>query len=240
MTQLADITRYRRGNPGFFPAVLGRDGETLIVATDPLIAEALAIALSSCGIAARAAVDPPGHRSGCGEAGGTALVVLGGLAPADARRTVAALVGAGRRVAVVAGSGGGPAVTGCLEAGAEAAVTGNGTLNDVVELLSGLGGEGPVRSSAAPDSVVESSPSIQDEAQSRRSRLGLLTNREREILAALMAGRRASRIAQDHFVSLHTVRTQIRSMLRKLEVHSQVEAIAVAHRSGWVPGTTGR
>jgi LuxR family maltose regulon positive regulatory protein len=50
-----------------------------------------------------------------------------------------------------------------------------------------------------------------------------------------MAGRRPAAIARDDFVSLHTVRTQIRSMLRKLGVHSQVEAVALAHRVGWRP-----
>jgi DNA-binding NarL/FixJ family response regulator len=60
-----------------------------------------------------------------------------------------------------------------------------------------------------------------------------LTRREREILSDLMAGRRAAAIARHSYVSLNTVRTQIRSLLRKLGVHSQLEAVALARRSGW-------
>lgn len=66
-------------------------------------------------------------------------------------------------------------------------------------------------------------------AASRRNqvRLRRLTFREREILQLLARGERAAGIAEQSFVSLTTVRSQIRSILTKLEVNSQLEAAAL-------------
>ena len=58
-------------------------------------------------------------------------------------------------------------------------------------------------------------------------RLRRLTAREREILELLAQGERAAVIAEEACVSLSTVRSQIRSILTKLEVNSQLEAAAL-------------
>jgi DNA-binding NarL/FixJ family response regulator len=68
---------------------------------------------------------------------------------------------------------------------------------------------------------------------SRLARFDQLTVRERAVLGALVDGRAADVIARDSFVSITTVRSQIRSVLHKLEVNSQLEAVAAATRSGW-------
>ena len=60
-----------------------------------------------------------------------------------------------------------------------------------------------------------------------------LTQREREVLAALADGLSAEEIAETQFVALATVRSQIRSVLKKLGVRSQLAAVAQAHRVGW-------
>ncbi|MXQ76769.1 helix-turn-helix transcriptional regulator [Rhodococcus rhodochrous] len=57
-----------------------------------------------------------------------------------------------------------------------------------------------------------------------------LTPRERAVLDALLAGGTASTIAKEQFVTLNTVKTQLRSLYRKLGVHSREEAIAQAQR----------
>jgi len=61
-------------------------------------------------------------------------------------------------------------------------------------------------------------------------KLGRLTQREREVLAELAQGNRAQAVAEQYVVSLATVRTQIRSVLSKLEVGSQLEAVALYRR----------
>jgi DNA-binding CsgD family transcriptional regulator len=58
--------------------------------------------------------------------------------------------------------------------------------------------------------------------------LGLLTGAERRVLFSLTTGRAPQAIADDLVVSLATVRTHIRSVLRKLGVRSQLAAVALA------------
>jgi DNA-binding NarL/FixJ family response regulator len=60
-----------------------------------------------------------------------------------------------------------------------------------------------------------------------------LSPRERQVLAALMRGETARDISRQSFVSLPTVRSQIRSILIKLGVSSQLGAVVLAYRSGW-------
>ena len=62
-----------------------------------------------------------------------------------------------------------------------------------------------------------------------------LTMRERSVLASLVDGCAAEEIAEMQFVALTTVRSQIRAVLRKLGVRSQLAAVAYANRVGWRP-----
>ena len=50
------------------------------------------------------------------------------------------------------------------------------------------------------------------------------------MLSELARGNRAQAVAEQYVVSLATVRTQIRSVLSKLEVGSQLEAVALYRR----------
>jgi DNA-binding NarL/FixJ family response regulator len=63
--------------------------------------------------------------------------------------------------------------------------------------------------------------------------LASLTPREREVLDGLVAGESAKDIAARLGVALPTVRTQLRSVYRNLEVDFARAAIVVAVRSGW-------
>ena len=59
-------------------------------------------------------------------------------------------------------------------------------------------------------------------------RFDQLSGREREVLALLVGGHRAGEIAEHFTVSLSTVRTEIGAILDKLDVKSQLEAVALA------------
>lgn len=61
---------------------------------------------------------------------------------------------------------------------------------------------------------------------------GLLTRREREILHLLAAGNTYQTAARALGISTDTVRFHIRKIYRKLQVHSQSEAVAKALRRG--------
>jgi DNA-binding NarL/FixJ family response regulator len=62
-----------------------------------------------------------------------------------------------------------------------------------------------------------------------------LTPRERAVLGALAQGQRAEVIAATAVVSEATIRSQIRGVLAKLGVNSQLEAVALAWSVGWFP-----
>ncbi len=67
-----------------------------------------------------------------------------------------------------------------------------------------------------------------------RHLLGLLTDREREILSLLAEGFRNEDIAGKLFISPQTVQTHVRNILAKLNVHSKLEAVAFAVRHGGI------
>lgn len=62
-----------------------------------------------------------------------------------------------------------------------------------------------------------------------------LTTREGEVLGELMHGKAADTIAEESVVSVATIRTQIRSILSKLGVNSQLAAVARAQQARWDP-----
>jgi two-component system nitrate/nitrite response regulator NarL len=66
-------------------------------------------------------------------------------------------------------------------------------------------------------------------------KLSLLTARESQVLGHLMKGRTVHDIAVQSVVSEATVRTQVKSILSKLEVSSQLAAVGLAHEVGWKP-----
>jgi PAS domain S-box-containing protein len=90
---------------------------------------------------------------------------------------------------------------------------------EVERLVAALRGAARPGAPARPDPVISISP---------------LTAREREIVVLLSNGYAALNIAAKLNLSHATVRNHIQNILRKLEVHSQVEAIAVAFRRGWI------
>lgn len=66
-----------------------------------------------------------------------------------------------------------------------------------------------------------------------RRRLDWLSNRERVVLIHMMEGRSAEEIAKLDYVTVSTVRSQIRSILWKLGVKSQLAAVAFAYKHCW-------
>jgi DNA-binding NarL/FixJ family response regulator len=61
-----------------------------------------------------------------------------------------------------------------------------------------------------------------------------LTRRELQVLGLMAAGLPNKAIAERLFVSLHTARNHVKSILRKLEAHSRLEAVAIAVHGGFI------
>lgn len=59
-----------------------------------------------------------------------------------------------------------------------------------------------------------------------------LTPRQNQVLHLLARGRSTAQIAAELHLSPETVRNHVRLMMRALDAHSRIEALAVAHREG--------
>lgn len=97
----------------------------------------------------------------------------------------------------------------------------------IYTVLDGFAGR-PVMDINERERLLAEHRAVMAERRSSEQVLGRLTKRERQVLAALEEGKRAKAIAQESFVSISTVRSQIRSILAKLNVRSQLEAVALA------------
>ena len=101
------------------------------------------------------------------------------------------------------------------------------------DLRSRPGGATAERSSAEPEKSLVSAAEPFDSAETEEGgqasvsyeRLRLLTRREREVARLLLEGERVSSIAGRLHLSVHTVRNHVRSILRKLEIDSQVTLV---------------
>jgi DNA-binding NarL/FixJ family response regulator len=68
--------------------------------------------------------------------------------------------------------------------------------------------------------------------------LAALTERERDVLACLVAGRHGQEIAEHLDIAANTVRSHTNRILHKLGVHSRLEAVRVAREYGFEPSST--
>jgi two-component system nitrate/nitrite response regulator NarL len=121
----------------------------------------------------------------------------------------------------------------CLELGAVAVVCKSAAFASVVHAVesaaNGVTGPAPVERDALRRELREHRLAHAQEVAPFEG----LSFREREVLGAMVAGQSATTIAETSFVSISTVRSQIRSVLQKLHVNSQLEAVASATRCGW-------
>ncbi len=135
-------------------------------------------------------------------------------------------------VVVLSGSADRLALAACLELGAEAVIAKDETIDAIVGLVvDALDGRCRLDSKALK--MMSELSAARAEHARAAAVFTELTVREEEVLAALMQGIAAREIARESFVSIETVRSQIKSVLRKLGANSQLEAVAIAYRLGW-------
>lgn len=121
----------------------------------------------------------------------------------------------------------------CLEAGSAGWVAKDADLDEVVHGVAlALRGESVVGRTKA-DEVLALLREHRRRMADAHSPFQRLSVREQVVLDGLMEGRSAEEIAEAECVTLATVRSQIRTMLQKLGVHSQLAAVAQARKAGW-------
>jgi two-component system, NarL family, nitrate/nitrite response regulator NarL len=122
----------------------------------------------------------------------------------------------------------------CIEAGALAVLSKDEPLTDIFDAIVAAVDGRPVRPGRSA-ALVASVRRERSERQARLAPFALLTPREQRVLAALMTGASVGGIAREDYVTVDTVRSHVKSLLRKLRVSSQLEAVALANQAGWTP-----
>jgi DNA-binding NarL/FixJ family response regulator len=113
-----------------------------------------------------------------------------------------------------------------LDSGFHGILTKDSTIPDLTAAIMAITRAHTIIPSASVRSVIGTiEPDIVKPSVARK-----LTDREREILSLLVKGATSSLIAKKLYLSPHTVRTHIQNILTKLDVHSRLEAVALATR----------
>lgn len=208
-----------------------------IVDDHGLVAHTLAAALESAGAEATI-VDPlrePLHQSL--EAIEPELVLLdldlGGAG--EASQHISRIADSGANVVVVTGVTDPVRHARCVREGAVGVVDKGDSFDRLVEAVEQVLAEGTLLTAHDREEHL----ALLREHESRRDRehapFEALTDREAEVLGALMRGRSVQEVADADVVAVSTVRSQVRAILTKLGVGSQLAAIGRAREVGWVP-----
>ena len=148
---------------------------------------------------------------------------------------IAPLEALGSQVVMVTGVSDRVRLAECLEAGATGLINKSTPFADLVQAVQEVVELGTL---VPPQQRHELLGELRRQRAADRDRMApfeRLTGREQQVLGALMKGKSAERIAEEYFVSLATVRSQIRAILLKLDVNSQLAAVAMARESEWQP-----
>jgi two-component system, NarL family, nitrate/nitrite response regulator NarL len=154
----------------------------------------------------------------------------------DGANLIAPLARAGVNVVVLTASDDRGRWGGCMRLGARKVLPKSGALQQALGTVRRLHQGLPVTTSTELESLLNAWAYQRKEQDDLRRRLDMLTPREREVLGALIEGRTVRAISQKSVVSEATVRTQVKSILSKLEVSSQLAAVGMANQVGWRQG----
>jgi two-component system nitrate/nitrite response regulator NarL len=121
----------------------------------------------------------------------------------------------------------------CLEAGASGLFDKADTFDHLIALIRDAALGVTVLEPSARQALLAALRERRAKDKAQLSSLSRLTPRERQVLQLLTEGKSAEEIATDQFVTMATIRSQIRAILQKLGVNSQLAAVALARRVGW-------
>jgi two-component system, NarL family, nitrate/nitrite response regulator NarL len=207
----------------------------VLVAGSDLLAGALAGALEACGFDTRhVGAREPEVTRGIEWRPNLVLIDVRLLDVTSGSALIVPLRQAGLPVCVIDAVGDGDRLKAWWEAGTSALIDKSEPFDRLVRTISHLlklhAPSRPTPGSSAPLTSIHTTDRRQRE---RLQLLESLTEREQVVLAELMEGHCAEEIANAAFVSISTVRSQIKAILQKLGVNSQLAAVAMARRTGW-------
>jgi two-component system, NarL family, nitrate/nitrite response regulator NarL len=213
-----------------------------LVEDHALLAESMYVALSAEGFVTRIVTVPPDAESVAEMLDpileGRPDVVLLDLdlgAAGDGTALVRPLTDGGCAVVVVTGASEQTRWGSCLANGARTVLPKTASLEVIVETVRRVVAGDAVMPEARRYELIQTWHRQRNGNQEMRAKLDRLTPREEEVLAALTEGKRVRDIASESYVSEATVRTQVKSVLAKLGVTSQIAAVAFARELDWRP-----
>lgn len=221
--------------------IAGRNPTRVAIVDDhTLFAESLQVALSAEGYDARLGVGiGTGHSPGAvltavlAMEPGIVLLDLGLAGYGNGIRLISPLAQSGIAVIVVTGSPDRAVWGEALRNGARKVLSKGAHLDEILATVRKVRDGRPVISRGEREQLLEEWRRHHVQVHAARQRLELLTRRESEVLGQLMEGLQVGDIARRSVVSVATVRTQVKSILAKLEVTSQLAAVGLAHSAEW-------
>lgn len=218
------------------------NSRVLIVEDHVLFAESLELALTLEGYDARR-LPLPAYSGSVGQLLATAVrlrprVVLLDLdlgTFGDGVRLIHPLALSGANVVVVTASADRSRWGECMRYGARKTMAKTQPLNEILSVVRRIHQGLPVVDAEERETLLRQWEDHRLAVEDQRGRLESLTPREREVLARLREGTPVRDIARMSVVSEATVRTQVKSILAKLGVTSQLAAVGLAHNAGWRP-----
>lgn len=208
-------------------SIPGGPGPVVVVDDHPVIRRAIVAALNQGGLPALecSITNPDAAAAWIATLNPGSVVLdidLGNGFEDAGERITPILVAAGWRVIILTGNRHRESFGACLAAGAAGWVGKDQPLDEIISLI---------HRAVAGEEIVsrderEQALALYREGAAQSSRLALLSRREREVLDRIVEGRSAQEIAAEFVVSVHTVRSQIKSVLGKLGVTSQLSAVA--------------
>ncbi|MBL0748498.1 LuxR C-terminal-related transcriptional regulator [Nocardioides baculatus] len=154
----------------------------------------------------------------------------------DGVNLIGPLAQAGANVVVLTASEDRGRWGGCMRLGARKVLPKSGALQQALATVRRLHQGLPVIKREELEELLDAWMQDRRTNDDLRRRLDLLTPRERQVLGALIEGRTVRAISEESVVSEATVRTQVKSILGKLEVSSQLAAVGMANQVGWKRG----
>ena len=215
-------------------------GNILIVEDHQVLAQGLSAALVQEGLQVTTTdADPPEQFSTLLSQVRPDVVLLDlwlGTAVGSGLGLIPAILESGAKIVVLTASEDPVLLASCVEAGAFDLASKAEPFASVLAKVRGALDGGPGLGEAARQQYLAELSRARAADSDRLAPFERLTPREAAVLGRLIEGRSAQEIADAIPVSLATVRTQIRAILNKLGVSSQLAAVALARRAGWPEG----
>lgn len=222
------------------PVTSDGDGPRVLLVEDhAIIKQALALALQRVGMVVETAPDlaPDAVLALAAHFRPDIALLDLYLGEADSLPMIRPLRELGAGVVVLTGTTDPRALGECLEEGALGVIPKSESLDRLALAITDAVSGTAVMRPADRDALLNAARDGRAADEERQAPFARLSTKERQILGHLMWGRSAEDIARMEYVSLATVRSQIRSILQKLGVNSQLAAVALAQRFGWDAGT---